>query len=93
MKKNTNFLLLISGLLTATFCLSACINRDDAEFVETTPAIESEQPQKVKTKQPTSDINKMQFAEPNVVFKEPEDPSIIRTPEGANELDLWQWKR
>ena len=88
MKKNTNFLLLISGLLTATFCLSACINRDDAEFVETTPAIESEQPQKVKTKQPTSDINKMQFAEPNVVFKEPEDPSIIRTPEGANELDL-----
>lgn len=88
MKKNTNFLLLISGLLTTTFCLSACINRDDAEFVETTPAIESEQPQKVKTKQPTSDINKMQFAEPNVVFKEPEDPSIIRTPEGANELDL-----
>lgn len=88
MKKNTNFLLLISGLLTATFCLSACINRDDAEFVETTPAIKSEQPQKVKTKQPTSDINKMQFAEPNVVFKEPEDPSIIRTPEGANELDL-----
>lgn len=88
MKKNTNFLLLISGLLTATLCLSACINRDDAEFVETTPAIESEQPQKVKTKQPTSDINKMQFAEPNVVFKEPEDPSIIRTPEGANELDL-----
>ena len=88
MKKNTNFLLLISGLLTATFCLSACINRDDADFVETTPAIESEQPQKVKTKQPTSDINKMQFAEPNVVFKEPEDPSIIRTPEGANELDL-----
>ncbi len=88
MKKNTNFLLLISGLLTATLCLSACINRDDAEFVETTPAIESEQPQKVETKQPTSDINKMQFAEPNVVFKEPEDPSIIRTPEGANELDL-----
>lgn len=88
MKKNTNFLLLISGLLTTTFCLSACINRDDAEFVETTPAIESEQPQKVETKQPTSDINKMQFAEPNVVFKEPEDPSIIRTPEGANELDL-----
>lgn len=88
MKKNTNFLLLISGLLTATLCLSACINRDDAEFVETTPAIESEQPQKAKTKQPTSDINKMQFAEPNVVFKEPEDPSIIRTPEGANELDL-----
>ena len=88
MKKNTNFLLLISGLLTTTFCLSACINRDDAEFVETTPAIESEQPQKVKTKQPTSDINKMQFAEPNVVFKDPEDPSIIRTPEGANELDL-----
>lgn len=88
MKKNTNFLLLISGLLTATFCLSACINRDDAEFVETTPTVESEQPQKVKTKQPTSDINKMQFAEPNVVFKDPEDPSIIRTPEGANELDL-----
>ena len=88
MKKNTNFLLLISGLLTATFCLSACINRDDAEFVETTPAIETERPQNVETKQPTSDINKMQFAEPNVVFKDPEDPSIIRTPEGANELDL-----
>ena len=88
MKKNTNFLLLISGLLTATFCLSACITRDDAEFVETTPPVEPERHQKIETKQPTSDINKMQFAEPNVVFKDPEDPSIIRTPEGANELDL-----
>lgn len=88
MKKNTNFLLLISGLLTVTFCLSACINRDDAEFVETTPTVETERHQKIETKQPTSDINKMQFAEPNVVFKDPEDPSIIRTPEGANELDL-----
>ena len=88
MKKNTNFLLLISGLLTTTFCLSACINRDDAEFVETTPTVETERHQKIETKQPTSDINKMQFAEPNVVFKDPEDPSIIRTPEGANELDL-----
>ena len=65
MKKNTNFLLLISGLLTATFCLSACINRDDAEFVETTPTVETERHQKIETKQPTSDINKMQFAEPN----------------------------
>ena len=88
MKKNTNFLILISGLLTAPFCLSACINRDDAEFVETTPTVETERQQKIETKQPTSDINKMQFAEPNVVFKDPEDPSIIRTPEGANELDL-----
>lgn len=88
MKKNTNLLLLIFGLLTATFCLSACINRDDAEFVETTPTVETERHQKIETKQPTSDINKMQFAEPNVVFKDPEDPSIIRTPEGANELDL-----
>ena len=84
MKTNTNFLILISGLLTATFCLSACINRDDAEFVETTPTVETERHQKIETKQPTSDINKMQFAEPNVVFKDPEDPAFIRTPEGAN---------
>lgn len=87
MKKNTNSLLLILGLLTATFCLSACINRDDAEFVETAPAVENKQT-KIETPQPTSDINKMQFAEPNIVFKDPEDPAIIRTPEGANELDL-----
>lgn len=87
MKVHTLFLVLcLSGCLSG---VSACISKDPADLDEISQPTPQISQKKLKTSDnPTSNITEMKFAEPTVIFKEPEDPAIIRTPEGANELDL-----
>ncbi len=87
MKIRTLFLILcLSGCLCS---VSACISKDPADLENIPESAPQVSQQNAKTKQnPTSNISEMKFAEPTVIFKEPENPAMIRTPEGANELDL-----
>lgn len=93
MKKQFNSFILVLGLTTVLSGLSACIARDDVNLEDDSAAAAAQAPAvpaaPVKpAEQPTSDIKNMKFDTPDVVFKDPEDPAIIRTPEGANALDL-----
>lgn len=93
MKKQFNSFILVLGLTTVLSGLSACIARDDVNLEDDSAAAATQAPAvpaaPVKpAEQPTSDIKNMKFDTPDVVFKDPEDPAIIRTPEGANALDL-----
>src|SRR5574344_1881180 len=67
------FLLTIMSL-----SLSACINRDDADL--DTYAM----PEPVKATAPAPKVEE----EIEVELRDPEDPFMVRTPEGANALDL-----
>lgn len=71
---------LFSALLSALL-LSACINKSDAMVEE----IQAESQAEAPTKQNETSL----FGDEGTIeFKDPQDPMMIRTPEGANALDL-----
>ena len=91
MKKQLNLWATALGLSILISGISGCINIDNdavsADAAETASAPAAAHPA-ATAEQPTSDLESMKFAAPEIEFKSPEDPAIIRTPEGANALDL-----
>lgn len=74
---NKNAKTLLSLIIPTIFGISGCIN--DASYVPE-PELELDTS--------ASQINEIQEVKPDIVYMNPEDKRIIRTPEGANELDL-----
>ena len=74
---NKNAKTLLSLIIPTIFGISGCIN--DASYIPE-PELELDTS--------ASQINEIQEVKPDIVYMNPEDKRIIRTPEGANELDL-----
>ncbi len=83
MKKNIqNFILIFSTLITLSF-LSACKSAKPD-----TTALQEEALNNIMSQQTKDNPFSTEAPKNSLTFKEPEFPEIIRTPEGANALDL-----